>query len=950
MDTTSNRAGKHLCELIIKHNLLLCNGHGQGDQEGYFTFTSPRGFTSTIDYILTSNNVPVNRDTFRIIPRAESDHFPLELSLTLFFSPAFPKLLDETEYLILGNRRLKWNAQVQEKMIQILDSHEFALLKGKMLLETGNVIGLYENIINQMRPLMTTASVIKNKKFKRQTWFDKECQNSKKYLARVLRKLKLKQDKHNLALQAEVAQLRNNYKLLLKSKKQIYYEQQWKELGDAALQKDSRKFWHLVAQGTNALGYSLEASVQGKDWVTYFTEIYGPCPDLSPQVYYTQLSELPEWPDVTPNQIKRLIASQLANKAPGEDMIPMEIYKIRPDFWSPIFAKLFSYINSSGRIPEGWKLSIIAPIYKKGDKKNPANYRPISLLDVASKLYARLLLGRLEEWADTNKVISEVQAGFQRGKSTLDQCFVLNFLLCKYIHNLKQKLYVAFIDLKSAFDTVPRHALWQKLEKTNIDLRLLFLIKTLYTDTSIQVKVDLAGHLTTRIKTTTGVKQGCILAPFLFNFYINDMVKELEGLQFAPVTILDQKLSVLMYADDLVLVSRTQVGLRRLLAKLSSYCMRNALSINYDKTQVIVFGKRSKKHVWHLDEHIINQVNTFKYLGLIYSETASWNTQLSNIKLQAFKSAKAILKFAACKGGNLVNPALSVYKAKTMAQILYGAEVWGTSKVSGLEPPQNYFLRVLLGLPKDVQSAMVRLETHMLSIESQIDKRILCYWFRVQQMDNTRLPKKCLIELSNGLPLKNWVHHAAQLMGKYDLSVTEIKELPLYSQKNIFKRTIRAVATKNDLNSMCTSTCAPLYFKLREVNEHISYFNELTFAQLRKAFTELRLNTISSAYRDGRHRGIPKNERVCIRGCSEVEDLMHYILHCPLYNDARKRFLVPIMTGSPGQNPLDMMLYLLADTDKYVTWRVALFATAARKIRANYIAKVAINCKGDEFI
>ena len=110
--------------------------------------------------------------------------------------------------------------------------------------------------------------------------------------------------------------------------------------------------------------------------------------------------------------------------------------------------------------------------------------------------------------------------------------------------------------------------------------------------------------------------------------------------------------------------------------------------------------------------------------------------------MQAFRSAKAILKFAASKGGNLVNPAVTIYKARTMAQILYGAEVWGTSKALGLEPPQNYFLRALLGLPKDVLSAMIRLETYVLSIESQIDKRIICCWLTVQQMDNTRLPKK----------------------------------------------------------------------------------------------------------------------------------------------------------------------------------------------------------------
>ena len=107
---------------------------------------------------------------------------------------------------------------------------------------------------------------------------------------------------------------------------------------------------------------------------------------------------------------------------------------------------------------------------------------------------------------------------------------------------------------------------------------------------------------------------------------------------------------------------------------------------------------------------------------------------------------------------------------------------------------------------------------------------------------------------------------------------------------------------------------------------------------------------MDTAYRDGRHRGIPINERSCICGSPEPEDLVHYILHCPLYSDPRERFVSPLIVNCFCQSPLEVVFYLLVDKDKYVTWCVALFATAAKKIRKKCIAEMAINYKGDDGI
>lgn len=79
-------------------------------------------------------------------------------------------------------------------------------------------------------------------------------------------------------------------------------------------------------------------------------------------------------------------------------MIPPEVYKNNIDWWAPVLAKVFTYINSTGIIPEGWRKSVIFPIFKKGDRSKPHNYRPISLLNISSKIYTRFLLWKLTSW------------------------------------------------------------------------------------------------------------------------------------------------------------------------------------------------------------------------------------------------------------------------------------------------------------------------------------------------------------------------------------------------------------------------------------------------------------------------------------------------------------------------------------------------------------------------
>lgn len=131
------------------------------------------------------------------------------------------------------------------------------------------------------------------------------------------------------------------------------------------------------------------------------------------------------------------------------------------------------------------KTPLLCQFLKKGDCSDPSNF---SLLSVIGKLYTKLLQIRFNSWLLTKKSIDPEQIGFSQGKSVLEHCLILSLLINKYVKNSKSKVYVAFLDLNGAFDSISRTLLWKKLADTSIDKRLLFLISRLYTDSTCQVR------------------------------------------------------------------------------------------------------------------------------------------------------------------------------------------------------------------------------------------------------------------------------------------------------------------------------------------------------------------------------------------------------------------------------------------------------------------------------
>ena len=169
--------------------------------------------------------------------------------------------------------------------------------------------------------------------------------------------------------------------------------------------------------------------------------------------------------------------------------------------------EIFNKVWKGEEFPERWKEGVISPIFKKGDREKVNNYRGITILNTAYKIYAMVLEKRLKEELEKNHIIPEkTQAGFRSGRSTTDNIFILNYVSNRETQKKGGKLYTFFADLSAVFDNMDRVKLQNIMKRMEISKRLRMRIGEIYKETRNTIKVN--GEMSSKFWTTKGGKTG----------------------------------------------------------------------------------------------------------------------------------------------------------------------------------------------------------------------------------------------------------------------------------------------------------------------------------------------------------------------------------------------------------------------------------------------------------
>ena len=197
------------------------------------------------------------------------------------------------------------------------------------------------------------------------------------------------------------------------------------------------------------------------------------------------------------------------------DLVINEYIKSTTNTFIDIYEQLFNIIFETGIVPDNWLMGNIKPIYKnKGDKMDPKNYRPITILSCLGKLFTAVLSERLTKYSDDFFILNENQCGFRKGYSTLDNLFVL-FNFFEILKNKKNKMFCAFIDFEKAFDKVWRDGLWYKLLLNNMNGNMYNIIVNMYSGTKSCISYnDCKSEF---FPCNNGVRQGENLYPFFLS-------------------------------------------------------------------------------------------------------------------------------------------------------------------------------------------------------------------------------------------------------------------------------------------------------------------------------------------------------------------------------------------------------------------------------------------------
>lgn len=438
----------------------------------------------------------------------------------------------------------------------------------------------------------------------------------------------------------------------------------------------------------------------------------------------------------TTSEVVDTIMSMKRGKSPGHDGLSVEHLRHAGVHLPRVLGMLYNLCIGHGFLPDAMTMTVVVPVIKNrtGDAADRTNYRPISLATITAKVLDGLLDTQLSKSVN----IHDAQFGFRPELSTESAILCLKQAV-RYYTDRKTHVFACFLDLSKAFDLVSYNILWQKLEtETYLRPELISLLKYWY---GVQSNVVRWGNaLSDPYKLECGVRQGGLTSPRLFNLYMNKLIERLNraGVGCSIDGVVMNNFS---YADDMVLLSPSVSGLRKLINICEEYAKENGLRYNAKKSEILIFRGKNKPLNFNPNIHLcgtpLKQVSEFKYLGHIVNERLDDDSDIERERRAlSVRGNMLARRFARC------TLQVKVILFKAFCQSFYTCSLWENytqRAYSALRVQYNNVLRVLLKKPRHCSASAMFAEARIDDFYAIIRKRTASAMHRLMNSSNNLL-------------------------------------------------------------------------------------------------------------------------------------------------------------------------------------------------------------------
>ncbi|GFX92685.1 reverse transcriptase domain-containing protein [Trichonephila clavipes] len=349
-----------------------------------------------------------------------------------------------------------------------------------------------------------------------------------------------------------------------------------------------------------------------------------------------------------------------------------------------------------------WEEGSVCPIFKKGDQLECRNYRGITVLNTAYKIFSNLLFAKLQPYTD--KVIGNYQCGFiyiyRPQRSIIDQIHTLRQILEK-TKEYNIKTFHLFVDFKAAYDSINREKMIEAMTEFKIPKNLSISRKLLLKMYAAVLKYK--KYLSEPFTIERVLRQGDSLACLLFNLVLEKCIRD-SGLDRSG-TLWNKSLQLLAYADDIDIIGRSEKAVKEAFQALEISATNMGLTINEDKTKFMETLPCSVNNTsFCVNGHSFERVSEFKYLGNIINDQNKLKAEINNrIKFwltNVFFWTKEAIKIEKFFSGKTK---LRLYTTLILPVLLYASETWtlNLETIRALETFERKTLITIFGPVKD---------------------------------------------------------------------------------------------------------------------------------------------------------------------------------------------------------------------------------------------------------